>query len=262
MDSLFDDLRRAREAKRLSIVDVSDATLINVSFLEAIEQGKTDILPQTYVRAFIREYASFVGLDPVEAMKRYDLAQQKTESQHEEPPQPPPTPRPEPSDSPEPTTAPNIPTMLLGKKVIVPVVFSLLVVVIIWNLLRTTSPVEVKETPIQPGEQTATASHDSLEQKHAAERHPLPVAADSLTLHAKALDSVWVEVTIDSQQPRQYIFAPNRKIAWRAKDHFRVNVGNAGVIEFTLNDKSLGAPGKRGVVLRNIEFTRQTLQKK
>ena len=72
MDSVFALLKRAREARGLSLADVSDTTFISVQFLEAIEAGKTDILPQAYVRAFIREYSSVVGLDPAEVMHRYD----------------------------------------------------------------------------------------------------------------------------------------------------------------------------------------------
>ena len=72
MDSVFTMLKQAREAKNLSLADIADTTFISVRFLEAIEAGKTDILPQAYVRAFIREYAAVVGLDPAEVMRRYD----------------------------------------------------------------------------------------------------------------------------------------------------------------------------------------------
>src|SRR5512142_1334804 len=72
MDSVFTLLKQAREAKNLSLADVADSTFISIRYLEAIEAGRTDILPQAYVRAFIREYAAVVGLDPAEIMRRYD----------------------------------------------------------------------------------------------------------------------------------------------------------------------------------------------
>lgn len=53
MDSVLQELKLTREAKHLSLTDVSDATLINANFLDAIEQGNTTVLPQTYIRAFI-----------------------------------------------------------------------------------------------------------------------------------------------------------------------------------------------------------------
>ena len=54
MNVFFQELKRAREAKRLSLADIADRTLINIRHLEAIERGDTSILPETYVRAFIR----------------------------------------------------------------------------------------------------------------------------------------------------------------------------------------------------------------
>ncbi len=72
MDSAFTMLKKAREAKNLSLADVADSTFISIRYLEAIEAGKTDILPQAYVRAFIREYAAVVGLDTAEVMRRLD----------------------------------------------------------------------------------------------------------------------------------------------------------------------------------------------
>ena len=53
-------LRDKRELKRISLSDISAFTRINQRFLEAIESGNFSVLPQTYVRAFLREYAEAV----------------------------------------------------------------------------------------------------------------------------------------------------------------------------------------------------------
>ena len=262
MESLFQDLKRAREAKRLSILDVSDATLINASFLEAIEQGNTTILPQTYVRAFIREYASFVGLDPVEVMKRYDLTQEDAKAPP--PKEEPPAPEPEPEQTPS-TRADDGPTLQtpVVAKFALPVIFILALSIILWNLTRTKAPPELKEVPVDSASRNSSVRDDSMSAPvTVSQRKAAPSSPDSLTLHLTAMDSVWVEVVVDATAPRQYLFAPNRKISWKAKEHFKLNVGNAGIVDLTLNDKHLGAPGRRGIVLRNIEIDRQTLLKK
>lgn len=75
MSTAFDLLREAREQQHLSLSDVADATLINIDYLRAIEQGRIDVLPQPYVRAFMREYASVVGLDPATLMQKLDRDQ-------------------------------------------------------------------------------------------------------------------------------------------------------------------------------------------
>ena len=55
----------ARLAKNLSLEDVQAATKIQARYLEAIENNNLSILPgDFYVRAFIRQYAIAVGLNP------------------------------------------------------------------------------------------------------------------------------------------------------------------------------------------------------
>jgi len=72
MNIFFQELKRAREEKRVSLADIADRTLINIKHLEAIERGDTAILPEAYVRAFIREYATAIGLDGDETLQRFD----------------------------------------------------------------------------------------------------------------------------------------------------------------------------------------------
>jgi hypothetical protein len=76
MQEFGDALRKAREAAGLTVDDIFLATRINIKHLRAIEAGDFPSVPQTYVRAFIREYAEQVGLDPDDTLRRYnDLAE-------------------------------------------------------------------------------------------------------------------------------------------------------------------------------------------
>jgi cytoskeletal protein RodZ len=263
MDSVFQELKQAREARHLSINDVSDATLINASFLEAIEQGNITILPQTYVRAFIREYASFVGLDPVDIMSRYDRANAApaATAAEQKPPVVEPTPSPEDKRRPERPLLPSLASLdPVITKFALPGILILILGIIVWNLTRTKIPPATKETPFESVVQDAET--DSAARKFPAKHIQSTTTADSLTLRASVTDSAWVEIVIDNLQPQQYLFRPNRKITWRAKERFRITMGNAGAVDLTLNEKHLGAPGKPGAVIRNIELSRQTLRQK
>ncbi|HLS09571.1 helix-turn-helix domain-containing protein [Lentibacillus sp.] len=65
-------LKEAREEKNLSLESLQETTKIQKRYLEAIEQGNFKILPGTfYARAFIKEYAAAVGLDPNELLEEY-----------------------------------------------------------------------------------------------------------------------------------------------------------------------------------------------
>jgi len=77
---LGDVLRRAREAKGLTLEDLQERTKIQRHYLEAIERGDLHVLPgHFYTRAFVRRYAEVVGLDPDEIVRQYEAILPKTE---------------------------------------------------------------------------------------------------------------------------------------------------------------------------------------
>ena len=58
-------LRRARQRKHVTISEAAEATRISARFLEALErEAPIDAFPApVYARAFLREYATYLGLD-------------------------------------------------------------------------------------------------------------------------------------------------------------------------------------------------------
>ncbi|RYG73818.1 helix-turn-helix domain-containing protein [Lentibacillus lipolyticus] len=76
-------LKEAREAKKLSLDRLQETTKIQKRYLEAIEQGNFDILPgKFYARAFIKEYASAVGLDAKELLEEHKEEIPQTEEEN------------------------------------------------------------------------------------------------------------------------------------------------------------------------------------
>src|SRR5699024_5228144 len=66
-------LKEAREEKGLSLEDIQQKTKIQNRYLQAIEEDNLDDLPgKFYARAFIKEYALAVGLDPTELLEGFD----------------------------------------------------------------------------------------------------------------------------------------------------------------------------------------------
>ena len=65
-------LREARTAGELSLADVESVTRIRQKYLEALESGDFANLPRGAVaRGFLRTYATFLGLDADEMLRRY-----------------------------------------------------------------------------------------------------------------------------------------------------------------------------------------------
>ncbi len=66
-------LREERLRRGLELDEVASATLIRNRYLEALEHGRYDLLPQGfYRRGFLRRYAEFLGLDADAVLERYD----------------------------------------------------------------------------------------------------------------------------------------------------------------------------------------------
>lgn len=252
MESLFEELKHAREAKRLSLSDIADATLINISYLGQIEQGNTNILPQAYVRAFIREYAATVGLDPDDVMKKYDQSR---------------TPTVPPADSLPPAVPARAESSASSSSLLRWVFVGVGVVgaaIILWASLTRETPPPVKEIPFQ----SVVTEHEKrfapppASQKPADAVPPSTAPVDSLILRGTVIDTVWVQLAIDQNPARDYIFRPNTRMTWKARERFTVTLGNAGAIQFTLNQKQIGAIGKPGNVVRNFQISRETLAPK
>jgi cytoskeletal protein RodZ len=263
MDSFFSRLKRAREAKHLTLSDISDATSINVKFLEAIEQGQTTVLPEPYIRAFIREYARVIGLDPEETLREYDEASRPPAPTESEKIQPDVTPEVAPPPPSEEATRGGGPSPRLALVAIIIIVLTALTIVL-WNLWRSPSgemairapaldSVKVSE-PALSGADGRVQPSPPFQGKHST--------LDSLTLTAKAVDSVWILIRRDQLPPDDVILRAGHQLSWKARDRFLLTVGNAGGVLVTFSGTQIGTLGRRGAVVRDREFNRQSLAHK
>ena len=57
------ELAQLRKSKDIQINEISEATKINIKYIEAIERGDFVSLPDIYVRLFIRSYAEYLEID-------------------------------------------------------------------------------------------------------------------------------------------------------------------------------------------------------
>ncbi len=63
-EQLGQDLIQARRARGLTLRDVERDTRISGKYLQALEEGRLEVLPApVYARAFMRTYAQYLGLD-------------------------------------------------------------------------------------------------------------------------------------------------------------------------------------------------------
>ena len=273
MNTFSDELRKERVAKDISLADISRKTHINVKYLEAIEQGSFDILPQTYVRAFIREYALIVGLSPESVLKKFDVmvggkysvengtmigsgySGTPSPSLPDQAAIPPPRPGAQPEFIRQNDT--RTIAIVIGT---VAVVFALIYFMYDYATQDRKVPV-AQETPFQDvvkeQEKQVVPQQAALDTFAALQAPPRP---DSLTLHGIAIDSVWISISKDGEPAQNSILPPKSSRTWAAAKKIAITLGNAGGMRFTLNGTDIGKLGKRGAVLRNYVITPEYLK--
>ncbi len=222
MNPFSEEFRKERESKNITLSDISHKTRINIKYLQAIEQGAFDILPQTYVRAFIKAYAEAIGITAEEALKKYDI--HSTPEHKEE------TAnirdearlylRPEVADEQlkkEKNARVVMVTAALGVAVILTVLFLL-------NYFDSVVPSKpAKETAFQEVVkeqeklQPVAAAVDSVDTTRTAKIEVPKV--DSLVLRVIATDSVWITIIRDTLPPRS---------GYMLRGRYRTYVANKG----------------------------------
>jgi cytoskeletal protein RodZ len=71
-DELGPRMRRAREARGIPLRQIADTTKLSMRALEALERNDISLLPGgIFSRAFVRSYASEVGMDPEQTVRDF-----------------------------------------------------------------------------------------------------------------------------------------------------------------------------------------------
>ena len=252
LEQFGEELKQARLKIELSLVDISAETRISIKFLDAIECGQLQILPQTYVRAFLREYALMTRLDPDDVLQRYEAARKESSSRKPE------------DAAQQQISLQEITPVVDGRKKpfsLSPlqrnIAFGLFIVtaVVIVAILahmnkNSSSGNSVEEVPF---DRVVRESEAASIPRPAADTAPavFTTRSDSLRLEMTTQDSVWINILIDDKIGKTYLLGPNRNRIWAAKERFMVTMGNAGGATFHLNGKEIGTLGKPGAVVRN-----------
>ncbi|MDI6803761.1 MAG: DUF4115 domain-containing protein [Bacteroidota bacterium] len=256
MNICSEELKNARISQIISLEDISAATRINVKFLQAIEEGQFAILPQAYVRAFIREYAAQVGINPDDSIKKYE---QSTQPQIN-------------NETASPNTAAKV-RLSKQKGASQTTVLAILAIIVVVGLIgsltffRDDTEKTVAEIPFQQAVEetekkpTPDSSISNLS-KHSPQGllPPASVSGDSLLLFISASESAWISLIIDEKVKNEILLLADKSMTWKAAHDFKLTVGNAGGIKIKLNNKEVPSLGKRGAVIRDIVLTRQFLE--
>lgn len=285
METLGDYLKNKREAQNITLQEASQVTRIRKSILEAVENNQFDLIPpKVFAQGFIKSYATYLGLDGSEAVKRYFEALDSLE----------------PKQIPEEEVIQknqSQPTLTLGR--ILLVVIVLVAVFNLWLLMRSPetendtslknipekqpfSPVQSpsvaqqaksgeeseslaiskgKEGPLVTEEKPIPEEQDmvvpaeeeiTIPEKQSPEPSEVKTAvnpSEEMALRIEAAEQAWMRIQLDQNEPFEALLKAGESYTVKAQNKFTLKIGNAGGVELFFNGKPLGNPGKPGEVV-------------
>ncbi|MEA3560317.1 MAG: DUF4115 domain-containing protein [Candidatus Omnitrophota bacterium] len=255
MESIGKYLKKARQKKNISLQDVASQTRIHHSVLENLEAGNFENLPSPmYVKGFLKRYAEYLGLKSAPLIDRYLETHPKNSKQDL-----------------------VLPCEKISKSSLTKfagwgiagagLVIIFLAVFFIIKLLffhrpaaDLIAPVKITTTRMRESSKTPVPPAALAQKKNISKKAVIFNTSEPLTLQAVAEDDLWLEVISDNKLLFQGILPKGSRETWKAGSRFRLQIGNAGALELTLNDKLLGMLGENGQILKEVILTKQAVE--
>lgn len=287
MGAFGDTLRREREARGVSLGEISESTKISVGFLRALEQEDYERLPGgVFNRGFVRAYSKFLGIDEEGMVADFDAAYEQYRAEQSPPP----------PVEPVETTKLPIEDYLKDYRFSLGIVVALIVVITVIFLrhhnraaesaqsVAPVSHVDENRSPASPSaavdvkatQSPASSNSAAAEQpaksvaassaagsseiltpskaalkapEMAAEPKPKPIR---LEIHANQ-DS-WMSVIADGKTMMEGVLPATGTRKFHAKKNIYFTTGNAGGVEVSYNGRALPSLGTSNEV-KSLTFT-------
>ncbi len=284
MNTLGEQLKKEREKKGITLVEVARVTKIRKTYLQALEEGDFDAQSPVFMKGFLKSYAEYLGLDSAEIIKRYkyDI---KTEDELEA--------EPEVSASRRSSSRYLVPGIITLSLAIIIIIASIIAVkkrntppapsttippvtqaeatreeVVIKNTtthpilstvheklfkdvtaIKSTAPVKPAPTPVV-AEKPAEKPEKTVEETGKTAKAKTNGKKHTLNITAKG--TAWLRIAVDDGASIEVLMKKGETIDLAAERRFAVVTGNAGEIDITLNGKSLGSLGESGKIVSKV----------
>jgi cytoskeleton protein RodZ len=270
MDSIGTYLKSAREAKKISLEEISRASKIRRAILEAIERDQGEILlPEVIVKGYIETYARHVGLDPKEVLLKYAEMKKGGEG----------------ADSGEslPDRKRNVPTKYFFAGALCLIIIIIIIPLLFFSgrghreaaqesavakpsvedknmvssedlqfspsLLSMEEPMSLQTPPAGVKEIQEVKEVEAGEEVIAVQKEqPSPVYEHTLAITAS--ERTWIQIQEGSSLPFDVILYPGDSFTRKSSQPLSIVIGNAGGVTVTFDDRILKSLGESGKVVR------------
>lgn len=276
------DLKELRESKNITIAEISAQTRINPKFIMNIESGIFDFQPDTYIRAFLKEYAKCINESEEHILNNYGKAKagfyskkKITDETHTASIKPAdseahilqPVSRREQSEpvtasgqtqkqkissTPSPDKYNNDSKEEFSNKTLTQKILLGFVIVIglvgIFYLYKTLSSPDKRSADIKPKSFSEISEdyENKIKGKHEdttlLKSSQVTDAGDSLKLTVRAIREVRVKIYVDEKKIIEEVIQPKDSLVIPAKQQYRFSASANSSVELLLNGKLLKKP--------------------
>jgi cytoskeletal protein RodZ len=262
MVSIGQKLKEARGRKNVTLIQAQQQTHIHSTVLTALEDGRCDeILTATYVKSFLKKYATYLGLDARQCLSEYAALHPEDNNQIVK------TQSLESKDIKSPLDLSK--TIDIARKVLI-VMVVLFAAIFLWKkmveYIKRPKPVSV----VRAVNKKAKRSNEKTGQKKESQKEKnkelegltqisIP-KKEPLSLVLRTNRSVLVRIKKDGVLMFRSVLPKNTVETITADDSINIYVAKAEAIDLTLNGKAMGSPG-RGII-NDLEITRKGVKAK
>jgi cytoskeleton protein RodZ len=250
---LGEELKKAREELGFSLDEVAAQLNIKAEFLEALEAEAYDQLPARVVaRGFLRNYASFLGFSPEDALAAYSQSIEPDFSNGRH-------------FSPNGIEYKNIPINPAPMLSIDLIISLLLIIAVIGGVgyfvydryLGPLAAEMLQVTPVATGASgggplllpTPTPLPTFTPQPTPT---PTPQYYTGVTVELNLKDNSWIQILVDGNKVFEGVMNKGEKHSWSGLQQVAIRAGNAGSVEVTVNGQSKGLMGEVGQVVDQV----------
>ncbi len=234
-------LKEIREEKKITIEEVAEETKIQKRYLVALEEEKFEELPgEAYIKGFLKNYASALGIAESEIIKRYNnlknLKVEEIENRNNE--------EKEVIHRVERKKVKKINVFLLF------FVFFLFLAGIVMVIKK--NPEDVKTSDVEQVQKKAAESEKNEAENNSSEifvektttSDAMEVEKSSLnTLKLRLMGSSWIELKDGEKVVYRGTFYNGKELSVVSKNELKLIIGNGEAVRVNYNNKELGALG-------------------
>jgi len=246
--SIFEDLKKIRVEKKVTLKQISLSTRIHLKYLESLEKGDLLDIPEIYDKLFFKSYLKFLEVSETDYYDQF-IEYRKTIRDDRT------------SILDMTQTESTIESEFNYKNLLyfVPIIFAVL---LIWFLVSNTLTVNndeadsVQEVSVQEVADKIQSKIDSAKIAESKVKEDSMGIADTklLNLNITALKKTWFRIIVDEKDTSEYLLQQGQTLDFKSEKSFDFLIGKATGLKMTVNGNVLGSFGNDNQVVKYMRI--------